>query len=206
MIKYLFLLVSASAFSQNIEISVKTSEELDNVQSRQQIRDEEAIKQIPEEIRAKYEKVEKFLPYDDTLFLVIQKNKKGIIDLNGSIIVPADSEFIEAHTYETNTKGKYEVYMIGYSSESFPQRYYSKRGSLIVESYSQYSPSTENGQIIKVGTNDGKIKLLNIPSGKFINSKKYDKAAGFFLNEVLKVERNGNNFLLNQSGLETKIN
>jgi len=206
MIKFLFLLVSVFAFSQNIKPSVITSAEYEIQQKTVQAHDEQVINRIPEQIRKKYERVEKFLPHNDTLFLVIQNKKKGIIDLNGITVVPADHQFIEAHTYETVAPGKYEMYMIGYSDVSVPQRYYSNHGSLIVESYSPFSPSTENGQIIKVGTKDGKIQFFNIPAGKLINNKKYDKAPGSFVNGVLKVERIGNNYLLNQSGLETKIN
>lgn len=207
MIKYLFLFISCLGFSQNTVISTMTSEEYDKLRQKKEAQNQEAVNEIHEGIRKKYEKVEKFHPNIGSYFLVTKKEKQGLIDKQGKTIVPVYNEFVEIKTFFNNLTAKTDFYFVGSNLNAFPDQYYKKDGKLLFESYFDYRRATENGRFIKIWTKEQKIQIYDFQSQKFINNKKYDKTDnGYFSNGMLKVERNGNNYLLNESGKETKIN
>lgn len=83
MFKYLFLLISCLGFSQNTILSTITEEEYNVLRKKKDAQNQEAVNEIHEGIRKKYEKVEKFHSNLDSYFLVTKKEKRGLIDKQG---------------------------------------------------------------------------------------------------------------------------
>ena len=204
MFKYLFLLISCLGFSQNTMTYTMTSEEYDILRKKKDAQNQEAVNEIHEEVRKKYEKVEKFHPHLDAYFLVTKNKKQGIIDKEGKTIVPIYSEFVEIKTFCNNLTAKTDFYFVGSTLNVFPYQYYTKDGKLLFESYFYYRKATENGRFIKVWTKDQKIKIYDFQLQKFIINKNYNKTDGYFSSGMLKVERNGIHYLLSEAGKENK--
>lgn len=163
----------------------------------------ELINQIPLEIRSKYDKINRFnqsLP----LFLVVKNGKSGIIENNGNVVLPLVNDFVEGHVYETATAGKYDLYFVGVNLKPVPDKYYLRDGKFLIESYSPFSTASDSGSFIKVSDKNKKIKIYNLTYKKYINDKTYDKTPGLFSNGMMLVERNGQQFYIDETGKEFK--
>ncbi|KFF15893.1 WG repeat-containing protein [Chryseobacterium sp. JM1] len=196
---------SLEDLSTSIETSFYEISQDDYTKQRKRTDDKnlESISQIPQDIRNKYQKIEAF-QNSSLLFLVKNNEKSGIIDNTGRIIVPLVNDFIEGHVYETTTAGKYDLYFVGVNLKPLPDRYYLRDGKFLIESYSPFSVASMSGSFVKVSGKNRKIKIYNLTYQKYINDKTYDKVLNTFSNGMMVVERDGEEFYIDEAGKEHK--
>ncbi|KPE49561.1 WG repeat-containing protein [Chryseobacterium indologenes] len=161
---------------------------------------QEIISQLSKDIQEQYESIDVFAK-STPLFLVKKNGKSGIINNTGKLIIPADYDYIEGHSYETSP-GKFEPYFIaGPYTRTGVHQYFTKDGKLFLDNYQPYSSIHQFGKLTIVADKNGKKKIYSLPARKYINDKTYDKFS-WFTDGMMLVERAGKEFYIDESGKE----